>query len=168
MGIIPSLIADALVKVNGSQTVGLASYNLPEISYKEEEITGLGTGSRKEILKNSIESLSMSLKIRGVDKEAISILKKNKVTLVLAAAVQVDGDDLSYLTIVATVKGSVKSFKMGEISKAGKLEPEMELNLDYYKLEINDEVIHEIDQINNTLVIDGRDIYDGIKAALGG
>lgn len=168
MAVVPSLIADALVKVNGSQTIGLASYSLPEIKFKGEEVSGLGVGAKTENVKNMVEPMTMSLKIRGVDIDAIDLIQKNKINLVLAAAIQVDGDELSWIPVIATIKGSTSSFKMGEIAKGGKLEPEMELNLDYYKLEIKGKVINEIDQDNNVVVVDGRDIYGGIKSVLGG
>lgn len=168
MAAVPSLIADALVKVNGSQAIGLTSYSLPEIKFKGEEVGGLGVGPKTENIKNLVEPLTMSLKIRGVDVDAITLIQKNKINLVLAAAIQVDGDELSWIPVVATIKGSASSFKMGEITKGGKLEPEMELNLDYYKLEIKGKIINEIDQDNNVVFVDGRDIYDGIKSVLGG
>ncbi|WP_281699707.1 phage major tail tube protein [Cetobacterium somerae] len=168
MAAIPSLIADALVKVDGSKAIGLTSYNLPEVKFKGEDVGGLGTGNKTENIKNIVEPMNMSLKIRGVDVDAIDLIQKNKINLVLAAAIQVDGDELSWIPVVATVKGSTSSFKMGEITKGGKLEPELELNLDYYKLEIKGKVINEIDQDNNVVVVDGRDIYEGIKSVLGG
>ena len=165
---IQSLIADALVKESGTNILGMTSYTLPEVVFKEEEITGLGTGNIKEVLKNNVEALTLPLKISGVDKKSLQLLQKNKVSLVLAAAVQKDEDELGWTPVIATVKGSVKSFKMGEVTKGGKFEPEIELNLTYYKLEVDEEVIYEIDQINNVMIIDGKDINDGIRAAIGG
>lgn len=166
---IPSLIQDSAIKINGSEKiVGVANFQLPELSFKEEEINVLGLGAYKEVLKSMPESMSTTLKFLGVDKTALKLKIGKKVDLVVAAAIQQENEDeIGEIALYATIRGVIKDHKFGEISSGGKLEPEITINLSYFKLEIDDNVLYEIDQKNSVLIVDGEDLRAGINAIIG-
>jgi len=68
--------------------------------------------------------------------------------------------------LTASIKGKVKKRTGGELGRAVKNEPEIEIALTYYKLEISGEVIHEIDVFGKKALIDGEDLYETTKSLL--
>ncbi|WP_297487445.1 phage major tail tube protein [uncultured Cetobacterium sp.] len=166
---IPSLIQECAVKINGSEKiVGVSSFQLPDISFKEEEINVLGLGGYKEVIKSMPEAMTTTMKFLGVDKTGLKLTAGKKINLILAAVIQKEDDEkIGEIGLYVTIKGSIKSHKFGEVAQNGKLEPEIEINLSYFKLEIDKEIIYEIDQKNTVLIVEGEDLRAGINAIIG-
>lgn len=167
---IPSIIKDCAVKINGNEKIlGVAEFSIPEITFGEEEINVLGLGRIKETIVSMPEAMTTTMKFLGVDETALKIRAGKGINLILAAAIQVldENENSSEIPLYATIKGTVKSHKFGNIGPNGKLEPEVEINLTYFKLEINGKIQYEIDQRNNALILDGEDLRAGVKAILG-
>lgn len=163
---IPALIQDCSVKIEGNEKIlGIASFKMPEISFKEEEINVLGLGAHKEVLTGQPEALATTIKFLGLDKAALKLKTGKRVNLVLSAAVQMVVDNnIKSVPVYGTFRGTIKKHDLGEITSGGKFEPEIEINLIYFKLEIDNEPQYEIDQINNILFIDGENLRADIDA----
>lgn len=167
---IPSVVKECSVKINGSdKVIGVAEFPLPDIAFKEEEINVLGLGAMKEVIVSMPEAMSTTIKFLGVDKTALKLRAGKGINLVLAAAIQAldENDNAAEIGLFANVKGTIKSHKLGTIGPNGKLEPEIEINLSYFKLEIDGIVLYEIDQKNRILIVDGEDLRAGINAIIG-
>lgn len=167
---IPSVITDCSVKINGNdKVIGIAEFPLPDITFKEEEINVLGLGAIKEVLVSMPEAMSTTIKFLGFDKTALKLKAGKGVNLVLAAAIQAldENDNTTQVALYANVKGTIKSHKLGTIGLNGKLEPEIEINLSYFKLEIDGSILYEIDQRNKILIVDGEDLRAKINAITG-
>lgn len=167
---IPSVITDCSVKINGNdKVIGIAEFPLPDITFKEEEINVLGLGAIKEVLVSMPEAMSTTIKFLGFDKTALKLKAGKGVNLVLAAAIQAldENDNTTQVALYANVKGTIKSHKLGTIGLNGKLEPEIEINLSYFKLEIGGNILYEIDQRNKILIVDGEDLREKINAITG-
>lgn len=164
---IPSLIKDCSVKINGSdKIIGIAEFSIPEVTYKEEEINVLGIGAYKEVMGSMPEAMGTTIKFLGLHKTALRLKAGKGVNLVLAAAIQVldENDNLSEIAMFTNVRGTIKSHKFGVVGSNGKLEPEIEINLTYFKIEVDGDVLYEIDQKNKIMIIDGEDLRAGINA----
>ncbi len=113
--------------------------------------------------------MDSTLKFTGVDKTALKLTAGRGVNLVIASAIQQLNDDgnVDYVPMFATIKGTIKSHKLSPITRQGKLEPEIDINLSYYKLEINNVNLYEIDQANAVCMIDGNDLMAGVKSIIG-
>ncbi|MGL5123267.1 MAG: phage major tail tube protein [Fusobacteriaceae bacterium] len=170
MSFLSSTIVDAIVKLEGSEElVGVATVTLPDIEGKTEEMSGLGVGNFEEVVTGLYNSMSLTLKFRGMAKNNIKT-KGKSVGLVITAAIQGrDKQNHEAITqkVLITVKGTIKSSKEGEISKGGKIEPERTLSLTYYKLEVDGDVHYEIDVFNQIAVIDGENILEAVNSILG-
>lgn len=167
---IPSVVKECSVKINGNnKVVGVAEFSLPEVVFNEEEINVLGIGKIKEVIVSMPEAMTTTMKFLGVDKTSLKLKAGKGINLVLAAAIQAldENDNASEIGMFANVKGTIKSHKFGTIGANGKLEPEIEINLSYFKLEIDGTILYEIDQKNQILIIDGEDLRAGINAIIG-
>lgn len=167
---IPSIIKSCSVKINGNdKIIGIAEFTLPDLTFKEEEINVLGLGAMKEVVVTMPEAMSTTIKFLGVDKTALKLKAGKGINLVLAAAIQIvdENDNSGEMALFANIKGTIKSHKLGTVGPNGKLEPEIEINLSYFKLEIDNDVLYEIDQRNEVLVLDGEDLRAGVNAIIG-
>lgn len=167
---IPSIIKSCSVKINGNdKVIGIAEFTLPDLTFKEEEINVLGLGAMKEVVVTMPEAMSTTIKFLGVDKTALKLKAGKGINLVLAAAIQIvdENDNSGEMALFANIKGTIKSHKIGTVGPNGKLEPEIEINLSYFKLEIDNDVLYEIDQRNEVLVLDGEDLRAGVNAIIG-
>ena len=170
MSFISTVITDAIVRLEGSEElVGVATVTLPDIESKTEEMTGLGMGNFEAIVTGLYNSLSLTLKFRGMAKNNFKT-KGEPISLVINGAIQGYNRQTGAVevqTFLATVRGQLKSAKDGELSRGGKVEPERVLALTYYKAEIDGEVQYEIDVFNRKATIDGEDILSAVNTALG-
>lgn len=170
MSFIPTIITDAIIRLEGSEEViGLATITLPDMESKTEEMSGLGMGNFEEVVTGLFNSISMTLKFRGMAKNTLKT-KGKPINLVAIAVIQGrDGQTHEVVTqkLVVTCRGQIKSSKEGDLSKGGKIEPERVLALTYYKAEIDGEVQYELDVFNRKAVIDGEDVLAAVNSILG-
>ncbi|WP_297407446.1 phage major tail tube protein, partial [uncultured Cetobacterium sp.] len=81
---IPALIQECSVKIEGNEKIlGIASFKMPEISFKEEEINVLGLGAHKEVLIGQPEAMATTIKFLGLDKAALKLKTGKRINLVL-------------------------------------------------------------------------------------
>lgn len=165
----PGIIKDVIVRQDGSnELVGVGTVTLPDIENKAETITGLGTDEFEYIVDTAFNNLNLSLKFQGLSKH-VKFSQGKVVNLVIKAVLggvndETHDDEIQVLTI--SCKGRVKKRSGGELGRATKNEPEVELALTYYKYEIDGEVITEIDKFNKITILDGEDIAARVKQAL--
>lgn len=165
----PGVIKDVIVRLGGSEElVGIGTVTLPDLENKAETITGLGTDEFEYVLDTCFNNLALSLKFQGLSKH-IKFSQAKVVDLVIKAALgglddETHDDKIEVLTV--SCKGRIKKRTGGELGRATKNEPEIELALTYYKYEIEGEVIAEIDKLNKIVILDGEDIAAKIKQAL--
>ncbi len=166
----PGVINDAIVSLNGEgEMIGIVKVTPPEITFKTEEIVGLGLSSYEEVIDGLVDTMTTNVGFSGLSK-SISFGKGKSFNLIVTAAIQGTDDEdgtTKYQKIVHTIRGKVKSIKSGELSRGGKVEPEVEIATTYYKHEIDGKTITEIDVFSRKTVIDGEDIRSEINNILG-
>lgn len=167
---IPGMIVDSIVKNEGTdELVGLATVTLPDIENVTEEIVGMGVGKFEEVLASSFQSMTLGLKFMGMTSN-IAFSKGKTNSLIITAAIDSfnkETHENEEKKLVCSVKGKMKKRTGGEIGRENKNEPEIELALTYYKLEIDGEVIYEIDKFNKKAIVDGEDLRASINNILG-
>lgn len=167
---IPTIIAETIVRKNGTdEVVGLATVTLPDIEHKTEEIQGMGVDTFEQVIPGSFNALSLTMKFTGISK-SFNFDSYKVLDLIITAAVSVKDTETQedeFIKVVCSVKGKIKKRTGGEFGKGNKNEPEIEIALTYYKLEVDGDIIYEIDKTAKKVVIDGDDVYAGIKNILG-
>lgn len=164
------VINDCLVKSNGSdKVVGTASVTLPDLVNKVETMAAMGVlGDTEAVIKGQLESMTTTIKFTNIGKNVS--LVTDDVDLNIRAAIQVKNPETGKAEIQAleaNVRGTVKSFKPGEIAKASKAESEKEIATTYFELTIDGEKIVKIDKLTYVYEIGGKSILDDIKKAMG-
>lgn len=163
------VIADTIVRKDGTnEIVGIGTVTLPDLENTVEEIKGLGVGTHEHVIQSSFNSMTLQLKFLGVSKN-VNLGAGKILNLVIKASiggVETDTHEMKEKEITISCKGHVKKRTGGELGKGLKNEPEVEIALTYYKLEIDGEVSAEIDVYNRIAVIDGEDVYEETRKIL--
>ena len=167
---IPGMIVDSIVRQDGTdELVGVATVTLPDIENITEEIKGLGVDAFNEVISNAFAPITLGMKFIGPTAN-IGFSKQKTTSLIITAAVAVYNKkthEEEQKKLVCSVKGKVQKRTGGELGKAIKNEPEIELSVTYYKLELDDVVIYEIDKFNKKAIVDGEDLYSATNNILG-
>lgn len=165
----PGLIKDAIVRKDGTdELVGLATVTLPDVQNKVETVSGLGVTEYEHVLDTVFDAMSLVLKFTGMTK-VVNFSKGKTVSLIIKIASsglndETHEEEMQVSTI--SIKGRVKRRTGGEVGVATKNEPEIEIALTYYKYQIEDEVIAEIDTLNKIAILDGEDLRSPLKSKL--
>ena len=165
----PGLIKDAIVRKDGTdELVGLATVTLPDVQNKVETVSGLGVTEYEHVLDTVFDAMSLVLKFTGMTK-VVNFSKGKTVSLIIKIASsglndETHEEEMQVSTI--SIKGRVKRRTGGEVGVATKNEPEVEIALTYYKYQIEDEVIAEIDTLNKIAILDGEDLRAPLKNKL--
>lgn len=163
------IIVDAIVRKDGTnEIVGTGTVTLPDLENAVEEVKGLGIGTHEHVIQSTFNSMTLQLKFLGISKN-VNLGSGKILNLVIKAStggIETDTHEMDEKEIVVSCKGYVKKRTGGELGKGSKNEPEVEIALSYYKLEIDGEVSAEIDVYNRIAVIDGEDVYQKTKSIL--
>ena len=69
-----------------------------------------------------------------------------------------------YYPIRVVVRGKAKTTTLGKVAKGKKMESEVELEILYIKVEINNAVVLELDKLNFVFVLNGKDMLAQIRS----
>ena len=116
-----------------------------------EEIVGIAT-----VTLPDIENVTEEISGMGVDKfNEVLGSEFNPLTF-----------GMKFMGLTSNV-GFSRGKTGGELGRGNKNEPELEFSLTYYKLELEDTVLYEIDKFNKKAIVDGEDLYAPTSSILG-
>lgn len=145
-------ITNANAYINAVKLAGkISELELPAVKIKTQEVTALGMYGTTEI-PAGIEKMEAKFKFNAIYPEAWKHENPHKsCRLIVKANMQTITADgvVKNVPIVATVSGLFKEMPTGSIKPQERLEAEHLMVVNYYKLEVNKNVIWEIDVFNN-------------------
>lgn len=167
---IPGMIVDSIVRQDGTdELIGVATVTLPDIENVTEEVKGLGVDAFNEVVSNAFGAMTLGMKFTGPTAN-IGFSKQKTTSLIITSAIATynkETHEEEQKKLVCSIKGKLQKRTGGELGKAVKNEPELEFSVTYYKLEIDDVVIYEIDKFNKKAIVDGEDLYSATNSILG-
>ncbi len=159
------------IKKNGKyiEIEDVTSFSTPEVAFADGEVTGagiLGTVNIPDIY--NIDAMESSITAKSFSNGVIAAINPDGIDLRLNWAVDnVSGSGASSFTAyTATIKGRPKNIPAAEATKGEGMEVTVNIATSYYKLVKDGQVIHEIDPLNNKLVINGVDYAKKLNSAL--
>lgn len=165
---IESVLRDINLFVDGRGYAGkVMEFTLPKLTVKTEEFRAGGMDAPVE-LDMGLEKLEADFSLDSVDPDALrlwGLAQGEQPALTFRGAVE----DRSGTTkaIVARTRGQIKEVDYGSWKPGEKATLKFMAAVDYYKLEIDGETIHEIDVENYTRIVNGVDQVAARRAALG-
>jgi len=156
------------VFVDGVGKAGLCEeLTLPKIVAATEEFQGGGMAAPIELLMGTLEKLDADFSLKGIDGATLKlfgIVEGGDVPLTFRGAIQAEGGTIK--PMVVSMRGILKEIDLGAV-KVGENTTKYSMNLRYFKLELDGEVIYDIDVMTNTVIINGNDQTADIRSALG-
>ena len=165
---IPQVLYDTNLFMGGISFSGdVPSVTLPKITVKTDSFRGGGMGGEIE-MDMGLEKLEASFVTTGVRREAMKyfgLADQTACNAVFRGAFK--GLAGKVTPVIATMRGLLKELDMGDWKPGDKAENKYAMALQYYKLEIDNRVMYEIDMVNCVRVIDGVDQMADVRNALG-
>lgn len=117
------------------------------------------------------ENMELEVPFNVLDEEAAGMMSLTEVnTVIIRGATQkVDQGthDLSYGGIKVTCRGYTKELDLGTLKRSDKMDSKVAMTLTYIKVEDeNGNVFIEVDKLNGTYIINGKDVRAGINQYL--
>lgn len=138
----------------------------PALTRKTEEYQAGGMGAPVDIDKG-MEKLEASFELQGYDEKIVSLWGTGKQVNFVFRGAQQDTEDGTVKAIVMTMQGLFQNLERGDWVADESSTTTCSMSLSYYKEEIDKQVIHEIDPMNLKHIINGVDITESIRAAIG-
>lgn len=166
---VPEKINEYNAYLDGEKMIGVVpDIDLAEIGMKASEVEGAGMlGVLDSPTIGQFESIEQEIKFNVLYSSAINMLSPlEAVNLTFRAAQQVYDKTGGYafkgLRIVQ--QGRVKKFKPGKLKRAEGMAATVTLELTYYLIEVDGEIMLEIDKLNPKYIVCGKDMLAGISA----
>lgn len=142
-------------------------FNAPKLTLQTEEFRAGGMDVPIDVTMG-MEKLVADFSLKAYDRNVLAlfgVVEGSNVPLSVREALE--SFDGTVTPVVHTMRGKITELDPGT-SKPGEL-PMLKatLTLTYYKMQHGDTVVHEIDVENMVRVINGVDVLQGIRAALG-
>ena len=165
---ITDVLRDINLFVDGRGYAGKVSeFTLPKLTVKTEEYRAGGMDAPVE-LDMGMEKLECDFSLDSVDRDVLrlwGVREGAKPALTFRGAVQ--GRDGATKTVIVRTRGQIKEVDWGAWKPGEKATLKFMAAVDYYKLEIDGETIHEIDVENYIRTVNGVDQVAARRAALG-
>jgi len=171
MNQVPEKLINFRVYEDGTNLLGVADIELPEIEYMTEKIKGAGIAG--EIDSPAIGHFgSMTIKInwRTIAKSLAALASPKAHNLDFRGAIQIyDAGKGEYIIspVKVVAKCTPKKTGLGKFNPSSPTDSTSELEVLYMKLDVDEKTVAEIDKLNYICIIDGVDYLSDIRTALG-
>jgi len=156
------------VFVDGRGYAGQAEeFTPPKLTLKTEEFRGGGMIAPIK-LTMGMEAMDSDFTLIAYDRNILAmfnVVEGTQTPFVLRQAIE--SYDGTITPVVHTMTGKVTEIDPGTTKAGDKVSLKISMNLSYYKLEHGGTVIHDIDVENMIQVLNGVDLMEATRAALG-
>lgn len=170
MAEIPSLLNHYKVYNEGENLVGVSGETeLPEFSAITDTLEGTGMlGEIEDPATGQFESMTIKIPFAVLYTSVYDICDQNSPSLLtLRGSEQVidpSNGATVYEPVRVVVRGKAKTITNGSMQKGKKMEPEVELEILYIKIEVNNEELVELDKLNFVYKVRGVDLLAQIRS----
>lgn len=168
MAAIPKILKKFQLFVDGQGYLGLADeVQLPKLTVKTREITS-GFQAPLELDLGQLEKLEGSITMLEYESKLLKtfgVMSSKPITMTARGAIQSQGQEP--VPVVVSLEGFFKEVDMGNWKDGEEAKLSMQYTAQKYKLEIDGESIYEIDLINDTRIINGKDQLASLRKAIG-
>lgn len=171
MNPIPERLINFRAYVSGNNLAGVASVELPDIEAMTDTVSGAGiAGEIDSPILGHTASMATTITFRTITSDAMSLNAHKSHELEFRGSMQIyDAANGVYKTSAVRVamRGIPKRNGLGSLEVGSTTDSEIELELSYLKIVIDDSEKIEIDKYNFKYVVDGVDYLASVKADLG-
>ena len=171
MNVIPEVLNHFNVyNDSAKKLIGISGeLELPEMEAITDTIEGSGVlGEIEDPVTGQFSSMKMKIPFSVLYEDMFSIMNTTKPPqLTLRASMQCmdpSTGETGYYPVKIVVRGKASTSNMGKVVKGKKMEPEVELEILYIKIQINNKTVMELDKLNFKFVLNGVDMLTKIRS----
>lgn len=115
------------------------------------------------------KSATIDIPFTQVSKEAFGIMCDDSTSIILKSAQEIlDTETYKKIYVVRTItiKGMTKGHDYGKLKKGGYGNPTIKKEVIYYKDQVGEDVIEEIDKFNGKAVINSEDVLGNVASLI--
>ena len=165
------LVNFRVYKEGGSEVIGIATVDLPEINGMTEDVSGAGiAGQLSTPTLGHFESMKLALNFRTLTTDMIVLAQQKGQAIECRGSIQVyDPATSSYKTVGVRVvgRGVPITFKPGKLEPTKMMDASLEIELHYFKLAMAGVELVEIDKYNFICKMGGDDILATVRQDMG-
>lgn len=156
---------------DGNNQLGIATVDLPDLSYMTDTISGAGiAGEIDSAVIGHIQAMSLTINWRSVTTQALELLSTQGADLIFRGSQQFLDNATNSLVakgVKVTVKTLPKTVGLGSLEVGASSGTTSELEVTYMKIEIDDKETVEIDKLNFICKINDTDLLADVRTQLG-
>ncbi len=142
---------------------------LPELEAITDTLEGCGVlGEIEDPVTGQFSSATIKIPFAVLYESLFSILNTTKPPqLTLRASMQCmdpSTGETDYYPVKIVVRGKAKTTTMGKVVKGKKMEAEVEMEILYIKVQINNKTAIELDKLNSVFILNGTDMLAKIRS----
>ena len=171
MNVIPEVLNHFNVyNDSAKKLIGISGeLELPEMEAITDTIEGSGVlGEIEDPVTGQFSIMKMKIPFATLYEDMFSIMNTTKPPqLTLRASMQCmdpSTGETGYYPVKIVVRGKASTSNMGKVVKGKKMEPEVELEILYIKIQINNKTVLELDKLNFKYVLNGVDMLAKIRS----
>lgn len=154
---------------NGNKLTGTADeMELPGVEFISDTLSGFGiAGEIDDPTMGLTKSLEWELKFKTLYEDvAIDPTKVDTYTVRGSQQGRDAAGNIGYSGIKAVLQGRPKGIMPGTLKAGSPTNPSVKYELTYYKLEVGNKVIYEIDKLNSVCIMNGVDVLADMRKFL--
>ena len=171
MNVIPEVLNHFNVyNDSAKKLIGISGeLELPEMEAITDTLEGSGVlGEIEDPVTGQFSSMKMKIPFAVLYEDMFSIMNTTKPPqLTLRASMQCmdpSTGETGYYPVKIVVRGKASTSNMGKVVKGKKMEPEVELEILYIKIQNNNKTVLELDKLNFKYVLNGVDMLAKIRS----
>lgn len=155
----------------GENRVGVATIDLPELSYMTETLSGAGIAGETETPAiGQFGSMETGLTFNSITQNLTGFVSPKAKMIDCRAAMQEYDSGTGELKVVPvriTMNILPKGTPLGSLATAAKTDTTVNAEVTYLKMWVDNVLKVEIDKFNYICIIDGTDYLEEVRSALG-
>nr|WP_300826549.1 phage major tail tube protein [uncultured Schaedlerella sp.] len=170
MNILPEVINHYNVYNDANRVVGISGeVELPELEAITDTIEGAGIlGEIEDPVTGQFSSIKVKIPFAVLYEDLFSLMNTTKTPqLTLRGSMQCMDPTTGatdYYPVKIVIRGKASTTSLGKLAKGKKGEPEIELEVFYLKILINNKTMLELDKLNFKYVLNGVDMLAKIRS----
>lgn len=168
--IIPELLNHYNVYNNAQKLIGISGdVELPDFEAITETIEGAGVlGEIEAAATGQFSSMTVKIPFSTLYEDMFTIVNSaSGVQLTLRGSMQFMDPTTgvtSHYPIKVVIRGKCKKYSLGKMTKGKKMDPSVELEILYIKIDVNNKSVVELDKANFKYVVNGVDLLEKIRS----
>ena len=168
---VPERLINFKVYTDANNLVGVATVDLPDIEAMTDTVSGAGiAGEVDSPILGHLSSMALTINFRTITDGGLKLTGQKAHQLDFRGSQQIYNagtGEYSSAPVRVSVRAIPKRTALGSLEVGSTTDTELEFELTYMKVFINNQEMIEVDKYNFKFVVDGVDYLESVREDLG-